>query len=81
MGCGVGGTHHLRKGQWGAKDARPYCGSDQLGYMFDLEAFDRWEADGGACRACRIAYDHNIDCEKYVKENTDAGCEREDIEV
>jgi len=59
MGCGAGGTNHIRKGEYGAKGAHPLCGEGQLGYMWSPEEFKRMEEEGRACRACQIAIERD----------------------
>lgn len=52
MGCGVAGVNHLRRGDWGDKNAHPYCAQGQVGYMWPRETFDRMVEQGNACLAC-----------------------------
>lgn len=45
------GVNHLRQCDGGSY--RPYCGHDQLGYLWDAESFERLSQQGKACLACR----------------------------
>lgn len=73
MGCGVGGTNHLKisvhVGKNGKLQSMPICG-DTFGYMWDQDVWDRMisgEAGLLPCIACQRTLERNAAIEAHKK--------------